>query len=79
MRLPRLDVIFGLAALAIDIIAECAGIALLEIGDDETRVRALRAGLDAGDDALDPAPTGGAVLEMLEAARLALRSLAAES
>ena len=72
MRLPRLDVIFGLAAPAIDILVERAGVALLQIGDDEARVGSFRAGLDAGDDALDAAPARGPVVKLLEAARLAL-------
>src|ERR1700677_3370042 len=71
MRLPGFDMIFGLAAPAIDFLVERARIALLEIGDDEARVGALRANFDAGDDALDAAPTRRAVVELLEAARLA--------
>jgi hypothetical protein len=42
-------VVFGLAAPAIDILVERAGVALLEIGDDEACVGTLRASLDAGD------------------------------
>src|SRR5208282_61277 len=72
MRLPRLDVIFGLAAPTINILVEHSGVALLEIGDDEACVGAFRASLDASDDALDAAPTRGAIIKLLEAARLAL-------
>src|SRR5665811_413932 len=72
MRLPGLDVIFGLAAPAIDILIEHARIAGVEIGDDEACVGPVRAGFDAGDDALDAAPTRGPVEELLEAARLAV-------
>jgi hypothetical protein len=50
-----------LAAPAITILVENAGIALVEIGDDKARVGPLRASLDASDDPLDAAPTRGAV------------------
>src|ERR1022692_1089019 len=72
MRLPGLDVIFGLAAPAVDILIEHARIAGVEIGDDEACVGPVRAGFDAGDDALDAAPARGPVEELLEAARLAV-------
>src|SRR5580704_16197934 len=72
MRLPGFDVIFRLAAPAIIIFVEPAGVALHQIGDDEARVRTLRADLDAGDDALDAAPTRGPVVKLLEPARLAV-------
>src|ERR1035437_5821968 len=72
MRLPGFDVIFGLAAPAVDILIEHAGIALLEIGDDEACVGPFRANLDAGDDALDAAPALGPVIKLLEAAHLAI-------
>src|SRR5436189_5425293 len=79
MRLPRFDMIFRLAAPAVVILVEPAGVALFEIGDDEARVRPLRAGLDARDDPLDPAPAGGAVVKLLVTARFAIlrRSLVA--
>src|SRR5664279_3746563 len=70
MRLPRLDVIFGLAAPAIAIFVKHAGVALLQIGDDEARVGALCARLDARDNPLDPAPARGPVVKLLETARL---------
>jgi hypothetical protein len=69
---PRLDVIFGLAAPAVDIRIEHADIALREIGDDEPCVGSFRANLDTGDDALDAAPTLGSVVKFLEAAHLAI-------
>src|ERR1700675_1597233 len=72
MRLPGFDVIFGLAAPAISIPVEHAGVALFQIGDDEARVGPLCASLDAGDDALDAAPTLGPVVKLLVTARLAL-------
>src|SRR5665648_114894 len=72
MRLPGLDVIFSLAAPAVDILIEHTGVAGVEIGDDEACVGPVRAGFDAGDDALDAAPTRGPVEELLEAARLAV-------
>ena len=64
--------VFGLAAPAINILVERAGVALLEIGDDETCVGPFRANLDAGDDALDAAPARGPIVKLLEAARLAI-------
>jgi hypothetical protein len=38
MRLPGFDVVFGLAAPAIDIFVERASVAFVQIGDDEARV-----------------------------------------
>ena len=70
--LPGFDVVLGLTAPAVDILVEPTGVALLQIGDDEARVRTLRADLDAGDDALDAAPTRGPVVKLLEPARLAV-------
>ena len=64
--------IFRLAAPAIIIFVEPAGVALHQIGDDEARVGPLRAGLDAGDDALDAAPARGAVVKLFVTARLAI-------
>src|SRR5215211_6859838 len=40
-----------------------------QVGGHEAGVGALRAGLDAGDDPLDPAPAAGAVPELLVAAQ----------
>ena len=71
MRLPGLDVVFRLAAPAVDILVKYAGIADLEVGDDEAGVGPFRAGLDTGDDPLDAAPAGGPIEELLEAACLA--------
>src|ERR1035438_4982248 len=64
-------------APAIAIFVKHAGVALLQIGDDEARVGALRARLDARDDPLDPAPARGPVVKLLETARL-YRQLARE-
>lgn len=75
MGFPRLDVVFGLAPPTIDVFIEPAGRAFLEIGDDKTRVNALIADFDAGDNALDPAPAFGAIVEGLEAAYLTLGGL----
>src|SRR5664279_204867 len=79
MRLPGLDVVFGLAAPAIDILIKGAGVVALQVRDDEACVGPIRAGLDAGDDTLDATPAFGAVEELLEAAHLAIlgRSLKA--
>src|SRR5450759_4323135 len=72
MGLPGLDVIFGLAAPAVDILVEHTGVACVQIGDDEACVGPFRAGFDASNDPLDAAPARSPVEELLEAARLAL-------
>src|SRR5271170_7969802 len=72
MRLPGLDVVFRFTAPAVDILVKYTGVADLQVGDDEACVGPFRASLDAGDDPLDAAPTGGPVEELLEAAGLAL-------
>src|SRR6476646_10995563 len=56
MGLPGLDMVFDLAAPAIEILVEPASVAFAQIGDDEAGVRSFRARFDAGDDPLDPAP-----------------------
>jgi hypothetical protein len=53
--------IFGVAAPAIDILVERAGVPFAQIGDDEARVGPFRANFDAGDDPLDATPAFGAV------------------
>src|SRR3984893_10711004 len=70
MRLPGLDVVFRLAAPAVDILVKYTGVADLQVGDDEACVGPFRAGLHTGDDPLDAAPAGGPVEELLEAACL---------
>src|SRR4051812_25666993 len=72
MGLPGFDVIFGLAAPAIELLVEPAGRPFLEIGHDEARVGTLLAHLDASDDTLDAGPAFGAVVKFLEAACLAV-------
>src|SRR5690606_12871671 len=73
MRLPGFYVVLGLAASAVDIFVETAGVAGLEIGDDEPRVDAVGPGFGSRDDALDAAPALRAVEELLVAPRLAGR------
>ena len=68
MRLPRLDMVFGLAAPAIEVFVKRAGVAPFQIGDDEACVGSLGADFDAGDYPLDPAPALRAVEELFEAA-----------
>jgi len=70
MRLPRLDVIFGLPARAIDIFVEGAGGATRQVGDDEACVHTVRSSLDTGDDPLGTILACGAVVEFLEPAEL---------
>ena len=65
--LPRFDVVFRHAAPAVDIFIEGLRLAAFEIGHDETGVCSLLTNLDPGDDALDPAPAFGAIIELLEA------------
>ncbi len=59
MRLPRLDVIFGLAAPVIDILERDTGIEELQVRDDKARVRPFRADFAARDNPLDAAPVRG--------------------
>jgi len=66
MRFPGFDVVLGLTATAVIVLIKDAGLAL-EASDDEARVGPLRADFDTGDDALDPVPTFGAVMERGEA------------
>src|SRR3954452_22128327 len=70
MGFPGLDVIFRLAAGAIDVLVDGAAAHLVETGDDEAGIDALGPGLDAGDDALNTVPACGAIVEFLEAAQL---------
>jgi hypothetical protein len=60
-------VVPGPAAAAIEILVQGPRRATGEVGDDEAGVGPLRAGFDAGDAALDPAPAGSTVVECLVA------------
>src|SRR4249919_2261975 len=71
MGFPGPDVVFRLAAPAVEILVQRAAVAVAEVGDDEAAFGAVAAGLDSGDDAADPAPGLGGVMEFLEAADLA--------
>src|ERR1700720_2881488 len=71
MVLPCLDVVLGLTTRAIEPLVEVLGAAAFEAGDDEPGIGALEPGLDAGDDALDPAPALGGIVELPEAPHLA--------
>ena len=71
MRLPGFDVVLGLTASAVDVLIEPARVAGGQIGDDKACIESVRAGLDAGDDALDAAPALRAVVEFLVASQLA--------
>src|SRR5512139_432415 len=71
MGFPGLDVVFRLAAPAVEILVQRPAVAVAAVGDDEAGVGAVAAGFDAGDDAADPAPGPGGVMEFLEAAPLA--------
>src|SRR5271166_3892595 len=72
MRLPGFDVVFGLAASAIEVFVKRAGIALAQIGDDEAGIGSFLADFDASDDPLDAAPTVRAIEELLETTKLAV-------
>src|SRR6202048_2000802 len=67
MVLPCLDVVLGLTTRAV----EALGAAAFEAGDDEPGIGALVPGLDAGNDALDPAPALRGIVELPEAPHLA--------
>src|SRR6266542_902358 len=71
MSFPGLDVVFRLAAPAVELLVQRSATAMAEVGDDEAGIGAVGTGLDAGDDAADPAPAAGGVMELLEAADLA--------
>src|SRR3954469_16246178 len=64
VRLPRLDVVFRLAMSAIDLFIKDTRVSGRQARDDEVGVCSVGAGLNAGDDALDPAPARGAVVEL---------------
>jgi hypothetical protein len=68
--LPRLDVVLGLAAGAVEPLVKVLGAAGFEVGDDEAGIGSFGPGLDAGDDALDPAPAFGGIEELHKAAPL---------
>src|ERR1700733_1852619 len=72
MGLPGLDMVFSLAAPAIEILVEAASVAFAQIGDDEAGVWSFRARFDAGDDPLDPAPALRAIEKFLETTELAV-------
>ena len=71
--LPRLDVVLGLAARAVEPLVKVLGAAAFQVGDDKAGIGALGPGLDPGDDALDPAPALGGIVELREAPHLAAR------
>src|SRR3954468_5678678 len=71
VRLPRLDVIFRGAAPAIDLFIERTSVSGRPVRDGEAGGRPVGAGPAARDDPLDPAPAGGAVVELRVTARLA--------
>src|SRR3954466_15318724 len=71
VRLPRLDVVFRGATSAIDLFIKDTRVSGRQVRDDEAGVCSVGAGLDARDDALDPAPARGAVVELRVTARLA--------
>src|SRR5215210_1852875 len=71
VRLPGFDVVLRRAASAIDLFIEHTRVSGWQARDDEAGVGPLGPGLDAGDDALNPAPAGGAVVELRVTAHLA--------
>ena len=64
--------VFRLTTSAVDILVENASVADFQIGDDEARVGPFGANLDAGDDALNAAPTRSAIAKLLEAAHFSI-------
>src|SRR3954463_3172335 len=71
VRLPGFDVVLRLAAPAIDVLIQHTSVSGRQARDDEAGVCPLGAGLNAGDDALDPAPARGSVVELRVTAHLA--------
>ena len=69
--LPRLDVVFSLAAGAVEPLVKVLGAAAFKVGDNKAGIGSFGPGFDAGDDALDPAPAAGGILELGEAALFA--------
>src|SRR5512133_3335301 len=64
--------VFRLSAPAVAVLVQRSAAAVAEVGDDEAGIGAVAAGLDAGDDAADPAPAVGGIEEFLEAAHFAI-------
>src|SRR5215212_5578919 len=71
VRLPRLDVVLRRAAPAIVLFIEHTSVSGRQARDDEASICPIGPGLNAGDDALNPAPARGAVVELRVAAHLA--------
>lgn len=61
MRLPRLDVVLGSAAPAVDILVERLGVATCKVGDDEAGIGTFGADLDPGMMRSTRLPAAGAV------------------
>src|ERR1700758_1343805 len=71
MVFPCLDVVLGLTARAVEPLIEVLGAVAFQAGDDEPGIGAVEPGLDASDDALDPAPALRGIVELPEAPHLA--------
>src|SRR5271169_4031112 len=69
--LPRLDVVFGLAAGAIEPFVEVLGAAAFQVGDNEAGIGSFGPGFNPRDDALHPAPALRGIVELHETAHLA--------
>jgi hypothetical protein len=61
--LPCLDVVLRLTARAVEPLIELFGATALQVGDDKAGIGTLGAGLDPRDDALDPTPAAGGIVE----------------
>src|ERR1700730_6794543 len=72
MRLPRFDVVLGLTASAVDVLIEPARVASGQIGDDKACIASVRAGLDAGDEAVLTSPALRTGEELFEVSNLAV-------
>src|SRR5512144_1796328 len=79
MGFPGFYVVFRLSTPAIELLVQRPAVAVAEVGDDEAGIGAVAAGLDAGDDAADPAPGLGGVMEFLEATDLASARIGLEA
>src|ERR1700739_3858738 len=69
--LPRLDVVFSLAAGAIEPFVEVLGAAAFQVGDNEAGIGSFRPDFNPRDDALHPAPALGGIVELHETTHLA--------
>src|SRR5438270_7348820 len=64
---------------AVEPLIEVLGAATLQVGDDKAGISSRGTGLDPRNDALDPAPAAGGIVELREAPHLAARRCRGEA